>query len=297
MKLLYKVSFFIFFIVMSFRDIYGQIVEGPPYGVIGVSFSCDGKTTRVFVETTRKPKGKVFYLSNPLRVVIDIENAILMMKTRAATKLPDGLFLDFVSSQYKGGKNPIVRIVFKTVSKIEDFKQAAVEEGFEILFSTPGYPVSSWASEKKEEGLQKPEKPAVAEPSSLAAITETLPVAAKPETILPPAGEVKPYKREMVSFVYEGKDPFLPQAPTKEVPFGSKVFANIEAISLVGIVVEGKERKALLEDKLGFGYLLGVGDSVENGIVKRVGERDVTFQIEEFGWTRTVTLELPKEAK
>ncbi|MGB9562086.1 MAG: hypothetical protein ACPL6C_04650, partial [bacterium] len=110
-------------------------------------------------------------------------------------------------------------------------------------------------------------------------------------------GEAKPFKREMVSFVYTGRDPFLPQAPTKEVPFGSKVYANVEALSLVGIVVEGNEKKALLEDKLGFGYLLGIGDSVENGYVKKIGDRDVTFQIEEFGWTRSVTLELPKEIR
>jgi len=298
MKLLYKCPVFVLFVVVLLDNLLAQVAPPPPYEVLSVSLSCDGKITNVFVETTRKPSAKAFYIPGPLRFVIDLENAILKMPPIQAQPLPEGLFSKLSISQYRGGKNPVVRVVMFANSRIEDFTQNATDNRLEVRFQTPGYPPFSLPESTKAQAIPPvpPRKEEKLVPVSAKA-ESVKPTEAQPESVPPPVGEVKGYKRAIVTFTYEGRDPFVPQTPTKEVPFGSEIYPNVEAISLVGIIQDGATRKALLEDTQGFGYLLGVGDSVENGYVKSVGERSVTFQVEEFGWTRTVTLEMPKGPK
>lgn len=68
---------------------------------------------------------------------------------------------------------------------------------------------------------------------------------------------------------------------------------NVEGLKLVGIIeAESGENRALFEDKNNFGYILKGGDKVQKGYVLRVEDDRVYFQIFEYGWSRTVALNI-----
>ncbi len=97
---------------------------------------------------------------------------------------------------------------------------------------------------------------------------------------------------------YKGKsyrDPFetlINETKVQNSPMEQRV-PNVEGLRLVGIL-EAYEtnNSALFEDKDGYGYILKAGDKVQKGYVLRVDEDRVYFQIFEYGWSRTVALDM-----
>ncbi|MDD4052990.1 MAG: hypothetical protein PHR28_13975, partial [candidate division Zixibacteria bacterium] len=72
--------------------------------------------------------------------------------------------------------------------------------------------------------------------------------------------------------------------------------ANVETLLLVGVLESETGRMAaLLEDLDGIGYILKPGDPVKNGYVSQIDNSAVYFQINEYGWSRTIVKELDKE--
>ncbi|MCP4568566.1 MAG: hypothetical protein GY841_13395 [FCB group bacterium] len=71
---------------------------------------------------------------------------------------------------------------------------------------------------------------------------------------------------------------------------------NIETLYLVGILEsdEGKS-SALMEDIDGIGYILKPGSRVKNGYVAQIDDRAIYFQINEYGWSRTIVKHMQKE--
>ncbi len=71
---------------------------------------------------------------------------------------------------------------------------------------------------------------------------------------------------------------------------------NIETLHLVGVLesVLGTDA-ALLEDRDGIGYILRTGDRVKNGYVAQIDDNSVYFQINEYGWSRTVIKHMKNE--
>ncbi|MFZ5981740.1 MAG: hypothetical protein ACOYVF_14040 [Candidatus Zixiibacteriota bacterium] len=68
---------------------------------------------------------------------------------------------------------------------------------------------------------------------------------------------------------------------------------NVEGLKLVGIIeATGDSNRALFEDKEGYSYILKSGDKVKKGYVLRVESDRVYFQIFEYGWSRTVALQI-----
>jgi hypothetical protein len=68
---------------------------------------------------------------------------------------------------------------------------------------------------------------------------------------------------------------------------------NVEGLKLVGVIESAdSDNRALFEDKSGYGYILKSGDKVRKGYVLRVESNRVYFQIFEYGWSRTVALNL-----
>ena len=71
---------------------------------------------------------------------------------------------------------------------------------------------------------------------------------------------------------------------------------NVEGLKLVGIIESaGGENRALFEDKDSYGYILKAGDKVQKGYVLRVDSDRVYFQIFEYGWSRTVALNIEED--
>lgn len=71
---------------------------------------------------------------------------------------------------------------------------------------------------------------------------------------------------------------------------------NVETLLLVGVLKSETGRAAaLLEDLDGIGYILKPGDQVKNGFVAQIEDDAIYFQVNEYGWSRTIVKEMEKE--
>ncbi len=118
---------------------------------------------------------------------------------------------------------------------------------------------------------------------------ESLVVVSKPGgTIL----EVVP-QRGIIHYHGEGKrDPFVPLTERISTQLGEIPLPMFESLKLVGILKDEAGNRALLEDERGYGYIMKNGDQIKNGYVVSVEDNKVIFQIHEYGWSKTIALEL-----
>jgi len=118
---------------------------------------------------------------------------------------------------------------------------------------------------------------------------KSLVVISKPELT---ALEVVPQRR-IIHYRDEGKrDPFLPLTERISTELGEIPLPPFESLKLVGVLRGEAGNRALLEDEKGYGYIMKNGDRIKNGYVVSVEDKKVIFQILEYGWSRTIALEL-----
>ncbi len=91
------------------------------------------------------------------------------------------------------------------------------------------------------------------------------------------------------------RDPFLPLTEKEDMQFGEVSLPQFENLKLVGIIKDTRGNEALLEDEIGFGYILRSGDKIKNGYVMSVEENKVIFHVEDYGGYKIMTLELNPE--
>lgn len=118
--------------------------------------------------------------------------------------------------------------------------------------------------------------------------------------MMTPRGEVIDtiYKRKVITYETGGKkDPFTPIGERINMEFGKTPQPAYESLKLVGVLKDASGNIALLEDGEGYGYIMREGDKVRNGEVIYVGDNKVLFQITEYGWSKTVSIELSEEKK
>ncbi len=94
------------------------------------------------------------------------------------------------------------------------------------------------------------------------------------------------------------RDPFetlINETKTYNSPIERRI-PNVEGLTLVGVLEsENGINSALFEDKNGYGYILKEGDKVRKGYVLRVERDRVYFQVFEYGWSRTVALNIDED--
>lgn len=88
------------------------------------------------------------------------------------------------------------------------------------------------------------------------------------------------------------RDPFAPLVKGLHSGFVSDQLPSVENLRLVGVLRDDREAIALFENQEGYGYVLRVGDRVENGTVAAIEENRVLFRVQDFGWTHVVALQL-----
>lgn len=104
--------------------------------------------------------------------------------------------------------------------------------------------------------------------------------------------EVVP-KRRIIYYHGEGKrDPFVPLTQRISTELGEISLPTFESLKLVGVLKDEAGNRALLEDERGYGYIMKNGDKIKNGWVVSVEDNKVIFQIQEYGWSKTIALEL-----
>ncbi len=103
-------------------------------------------------------------------------------------------------------------------------------------------------------------------------------------------------QRKMVHYNPETKrDIFMPLTKKEEMNFGEMPQPLFENLRLVGILKDEEGNRALLEDEMGFGYILMSGDEIKNGYVITVEENRAVFHVEEYGGYQIMALELNRE--
>jgi len=103
-------------------------------------------------------------------------------------------------------------------------------------------------------------------------------------------------KRKMV-YYNSGtrRDPFLPLTERQDMSFGEASLPLFENLKLVGILKDEEGNRALLENELGFGYILMNGDRIKNGYIISVEDDRAFFHVEEYGGYQIMVLELNLE--
>lgn len=187
-------------------------------------------------------------------------------------------------------------------------------------------PATSPAPEMKKSAPAPAEEnpntlPAVASPGNY---PEEPPVASlddgdvSPADLLPAVGQPSKYRQDaaksmtmkqtqVVEFpkrfvtTYESiddRDPFETLVDETRTTKGNmeRRIPNVETLLLVGVLKSETGRAAaLLEDLDGIGYILKPGDQVKNGFVAQIEDNAIYFQVNEYGWSRTIVKEMEKE--
>ena len=298
------------------------------YDVVGLKLYLDGDYTVTEAITSGPAEIRTVKFENPDRLVIDLIGGVHRLKDTDLPPLPPGVVVEVRSAQFQGKPNPITRIVLVLAEPVGEVKTENSPRSGKILIPTPGYPeFEIWSI--GQETLAKAAKTEHAAPQKV----ETEKVSAEPvEKVVEPipkpvekapvetiaekeekpsyepefqtafiagdsTGKGTTYVRPLV--VYRGwdnPDPFIVAKPATESTLGEEAFPIVEDLNFVGIVTGEKSSElAVLQDARGWGYILGVGDSIKGGLVSSVSDTTITFDIEEFGIIRQVTLELSKE--
>ena len=108
-----------------------------------------------------------------------------------------------------------------------------------------------------------------------------------------PTGEVAGSVRAEIHYNDMGRrDPFEPLLKGLRSGFVSEELPSVESLRMVGVLRDEQGAMALLEDMEGHSYIMRTGDAVASGRVLSVGDQRVIFSVDEYGFTRTVALQL-----
>ena len=116
-------------------------------------------------------------------------------------------------------------------------------------------------------------------------------------TTLPPLARATPQlvpERSKIAYHTGGRrDPFEALLAIG-TGFNSAALPDVGTLRLVGLLHDVRESMGLFEDANGFGYILRKGDRVKNGRLTKLTQTRAYFQLSEFGWSRSVQLDLMK---
>jgi len=103
-------------------------------------------------------------------------------------------------------------------------------------------------------------------------------------------------QRRMVEYnPMTDRDVFLPPTEKEEMGFVEAPLPLFENLKLVGILKDRQGNRALLEDEVGFGYILTSGERIRNGYVIAIEDDQAIFHVEEYGGYQIMVLELNQE--
>lgn len=291
------------------------------YNVVGFSLSFRDDSTVAEVITDGPTEIKTIELEDPDRLIIDLIGGVHRLKTEKLPPLPKSVVVEMRSAQFQADPEPITRIVLVLAEPIDDVRIETEPRGGKVIIPTPGYPsFDFWSigretpaappaepeppeTETTEKQPQEPEEEKTVEVIEAKAESIATQVEAPAESVLSAvtysdsAGSNVSFVRPMVD--YQGtqyRDPFVIAEPRKEQELGEEAIPIVNDLTLVGVVKDGEnDYLGIMQDRKGWGYILGIGDTVVNGNVVAVTDSSIRFEIEEFGVTRPVDLQLLKE--
>ena len=288
------------------------------YDVVGLKLYREGENTIAEIMTSGPTNVKTATLENPDRLLIDLIGGIHRLKTEGLLALPPGIVVEVRSAQNQAKPTPITRIVLTLAEPVGEISSEDGPRAGKVIIPTPGYPEFEPWSIGRETPAKEPEeapeavttdtttpaKPPAEEKSSPPATTEVVDTTAMDtsgvEVVTTTDSSLAPgtaFIRRMVKYDGEDfRDPFVVAKAVSEARFGEEALPSADVLELVGIVKgQYDELLAVLQDNRGWGYIMGVSDSVKDGIVGEVTDSTVRFDITEFGITRPIIMGLSKE--
>ncbi len=94
---------------------------------------------------------------------------------------------------------------------------------------------------------------------------------------------------------YGKGDPFKALVDGRYERTSSSELVDVNSAALVGVVWSDDDQFALVENGEGFGYILRVGDRVQNGRVVSIRKDRLTARMTLYGISNTVVLRLEKQ--
>jgi hypothetical protein len=248
-----------------------------------ISVQKAGDTAVVIISTSQPDEYKVFLTdSKPERIVIDLQGVTNSWTRKRFMELPFKSIQSIRTSQYRTVPVLESRVVLD-IGRPIDFRYFRKDNDVIIKLPViegegdfPGWRAMDKAPPPAATGVAEApkQKPGAAKKTATGVVLESS------------------LKRKLVSYGTAGfRDPFIPLIGngTGALSSGLPVLENLK---LVGILEDIDGNRALLEDSEGNGYILMPNDKVKNGYLVSVTKKKAIFQITEYGWTRTVALEL-----
>lgn len=182
---------------------------------------------------------------------------------------------------------PLIKETEKKLAPSTDKKEIKLAQKTEATSPEKVKAPEKSTPEMKKEEQKKTEKP------------EKLEVVKTEAQMEKPAGKIAgkkmeetPKRRVLVYHSGKREDPFSPLTGKKSFTLGTAPLPGIEELKLVGVMEDNNGFKALLENDLGFGYIMQPGDKIKNGAVVSIDKDRIIFQIQEYGFTKNIALEL-----
>jgi len=111
---------------------------------------------------------------------------------------------------------------------------------------------------------------------------------------MPEPAEIVPQREKIVYRTMGRRDPFAPLIRVGAA-YNAAALPDINGLRMVGVLHDIKNSWGLFEDANGYGYILKQGDRVRNGRLAKLTKNKAFFQLTEFGWSRSVQLDLERE--
>ncbi|HEX9911963.1 MAG TPA: AMIN domain-containing protein [candidate division Zixibacteria bacterium] len=251
---------------------------------------------KVMDETGKK--GVILALSTPQEPVYPLWSAVQEKSFKSGQKTPESIETKLVQSESKS------KIVEKPIEKPKKELAVSTEKEKDIKLSQktevtppekvkiPDKPVPPVKKEEQKEIPATTEQQKVTESKKIeVAAIDTL---KKEPPVNIPGKVIEEVPKRKILVYHSGvrKDPFSPLTDKKNFSMGTVPLPSIEELKLVGILEDHNGFKALLENELGYGYILQTGDRIRNGSVVSIDKERIIFQIQEYGFTKNIALEL-----
>ena len=252
-----------------------------------ISVSKQADSIYVDIMTSKPPLFKDFMINEaPEKIVVDLMDTKHIWPRRNFSNLPFSSIDQIRTSQYKEDpelttrivldvNRPVeyrveelpmgVRVVLPAVESESDFPPWSVKQS--LLSVTEVKTIKPVVKEKK------PEPPKVQKPKVQTKVDDF------------PKRKVITYKPG------SNRDPFKALVG-QGTSVGTGMMPSVENLTLVGVFNDDTGVKALFEDAEGNGYILKPNDRVQNGYLVSIRKDKAVFQVTEYGWTRTIALDL-----
>jgi hypothetical protein len=272
------------------------------------------RIARVVLDVNRPITYRVENLPNGIRIklpAVTNENEFAIWQARGPKRVTELVSVEKTKEPEKPVQIPKPVVVEKKQTPPDPVKPKApenltVKQAAKPVTTTPPIKVAEKIPVEVKKVADKPlaaknDKP---EENTAKPIPPPTPVAETPIKAQPPKAVTVPApkmgmpldtltQRKIVQYEPGGeRDPFksLVGQGASQKTVGK--LPAVENLTLVGLLEEDSGDQALFEDAEGNGYILKPNDPVRNGYLVSIQKDKAVFQITEYGWTRTVALDL-----